>query len=224
LFWVDGGTNLAAALMLWLMLKPVNHTPPHPEAVKLSPAVPAYRDKAYMYFILITTLFAACFFQLFTNLPVFFKKEVHLSEPFIGFIMAVNGVLIALFEMVLVFKLEGRRKNIVYIVAGVLFIGFSFMMLNIPGIGPWLSFMMICLVTTGEIFALPFMNTYWISRTQPSNRGQYAALYTMAWSAAQTLGPMAGAQLAEYGGFGALWWATGGLCVLSAFAFRSLKN
>jgi predicted MFS family arabinose efflux permease len=224
LFWVDGGTNLAAALLLWLLLKPVPNSQPNPEAMKLSSAVPAYRDKAFIYFVAISTLFAACFFQLFTNLPVFFKNEVHLSESYIGFIMAANGVLIALFEMVLVFKLEGKRDNLVYMVAGVLLTGISFIMLNIPGIGPWLSFLMICMVTSGEIFALPFMNTYWISRTQPSNRGQYAALYTMAWSAAQMLGPVAGSQLAEYGGFKALWWVVGGLCFISAFAFHRLKD
>ncbi len=48
---------------------------------------------------------------------------------------------------------------------------------------------------------MPFMNTYWIARTSHGNRGQYAALYTMAWSAAQTLGLMAGVQVAQVAGF-----------------------
>jgi predicted MFS family arabinose efflux permease len=68
------------------------------------------------------------------------------------------------------------------------------------------------------------MNSYWITRTQPSNRGQYAALYTMAWSAAQTLGPMGGAQLAEHQGFAMLWWITGGLTLLASFAFYKIRK
>ena len=39
--------------------------------------------------------------------------------------------------------------------------------------------------------------------------GQYAALYTMAWSAAQTLGPMTGAQIAQHYSFNWLWWLVG---------------
>jgi hypothetical protein len=46
----------------------------------------------------------------------------------------------------------------------------------------------------------------------------------MAWSAAQTLGPMGGAQLADHGGFGLLWWVVGGVCLLAAFSFWKLHK
>ena len=70
--------------------------------------------------------------------------------------------------------------------------------------------------------SLPFMNSFWISRAQPSNRGQYAALYTMSWSAAQTLGPMGGGFLADQYGFALLWWITGGLALITALFFYKL--
>lgn len=223
LFWVDGATNIAAALLMWLVLKPVNYVPVHTAAGKASPALSAYRDKAYIAFVITTMFFAACFFQLFNNIPLYFNKEVHLSEPYIGFIMALNGVIIAVVEMVLVYKLEGKRNNLVYVRAGVFITGLSFLMLNLPGMGPVLALSMICLVTMGEIFSLPFMNTFWISRTRTTNRGQYAALYTMAWSAAQTLGPMLGAQLADAAGFNVLWWTVGGLCIITSVAYSRLR-
>jgi len=139
--------------------------------------------------------------------------------------MAANGIIIALVEMVLIYKLEGRRKNILYITIGVFMVGLSFLLLNIPGAAVTVAISMIVLVTFGEILSMPFMNSYWIARTQPSNRGQYAALYTMAWSAAQTLGPMGGAQLAEYAGFNVLWWTVGGLSIIAAlFFWRLHKN
>jgi predicted MFS family arabinose efflux permease len=223
LFWVDGFTNISAALLMWALLKPVAYKPVTAAIAGVAPALPAHRDKSYLRFVIVTTFFAACFFQLFTNLPVYFKNEVHLSEQYIGLIMAANGILIALFEMVLVYKLEGKKKSMSFIVVGVFLTGVSFLMLNLPGMGPLLAFSMIFLVTFGEIFALPFMNSYWISRTQPSNRGQYAAMYTMAWSAAQTLGPMGAAQLAQHAGFDTLWWIVGGLCILASFAYRKLN-
>ncbi len=224
LFWVDGFTNIGAAVLMWLVLKPVDHT----RAIKIKTNDPlirsAYKDKTYLSFALITMLFACCFFQLFNNLPVYFEKDLHFSKPFIGMLMASNGVIIALVEMVLIYKLEGKRKNIIYITLGVCLVGLAFLLLNLPGAAAPIACSMIILVTFGEILSMPFMNSYWIARTQPSNRGQYAALYTMAWSAAQTLGPMGGAQLADHAGFTILWWVVGCLAILTSFSFWKLHG
>lgn len=220
LFWVDGITNILAAGLMWVFVKPVNYKPSKIKTETTQKTISAYKDKTYLTFIVLVTLFASCFFQLFTNMTVHFKRDVHLSEPFIGFLMAINGIIIALVEMVLIYKLEGRRRNITYITFGVALVGLSFLLLNIPFAGKELAFTMIVLVTFGEIFSMPFMNSYWISRTQPANRGEYAALYTMAWSAAQTLGPMGGAQIAGHWGFNVLWWVVGGVCIITSFLFK----
>jgi predicted MFS family arabinose efflux permease len=222
LFWVDGATNLLAALLLWLFLKPVNYKPQKKDLSNLKLVSSAYKDKTYLFFILLTVFFASCFFQLFTNLSVYFKNDLHLSEPAIGLLLALNGIIIALVEMVLIYKLEGKKNNLVYISFGVMLVGFSFLLLTIPGIGPGMALLMIITVTMGETLSMPFMNSFWISRTHPQNRGQYAALYTMAWSAAQTLGPMTGSQLAEHHGFFWLWLSAGSVCILVAFFFRKL--
>ena len=138
--------------------------------------------------------------------------------------MSANGIIIALVEMVLVYKMENRGKNGLLISLGVALVGISFLMLTIPGIGIIMASAMIIVVTFGEIFSMPFMNTYWISRTQPSNRGEYAALYTMAWSAAQFLGPMLGAGVADKEGFTTLWWIIGGISLMTALGFYKLMT
>jgi predicted MFS family arabinose efflux permease len=102
--------------------------------------------------------------------PTFFS-ELHFSKPLIGLLLAINGIIIAVVEMVLIYKLEGRRKNLDYIFVGILMVGIAFLMLNIPGMGPLLAFSMITLLTFGEIFSMPFMNSFWINRTRPENRG-----------------------------------------------------
>jgi predicted MFS family arabinose efflux permease len=219
LFWVDGITNISAAIIMIICLKPVNYIAKNNNAAA-APAPSPWKDKKYIRFVIITILFASCFFQLFTNLPVFFKKELHLSEKFIGFIMAANGIIIAVIEMVLIYKLEGRKNILTYISLGILLVGLSFLLLNLPANAQAVAICMIVLVTFGEILSMPFMNSYWIKRTQPGNRGQYAALYTMAWSVAQTIGPMLGAKLADAAGFQWLWWCTGFLLLLTAWAFN----
>jgi len=218
LFWVDGITNILAAGLMWFFLKKVDHKKNRQHAETKEPAIPAYRDKVFVIFLVITMLFACCFFQIFTNLPVFFKKDFHLSEPFIGFLMSINGIIIVLIEMVLIYKLEGRRRSSLYITGGMILVALSYFMLHIPAPVAIVAFAMIIVITFGEIFAMPFMNSYWIKRTQTSNRGEYAALYTMAWSAAQVLGPTGGAQVAYHYGFATLWWIVGGLCLLVSVA------
>ena len=98
-------------------------------------------------------------------------------------------------------------------------------MLNIPlANGFMLAAIVILMVTIAEIVGMPFMNSYYIARTTPENRGQYAALYTMAWSCAQVIGSLSGTQIAHSFGFYYLWWILGGLCMLTAFGFNYLQT
>jgi predicted MFS family arabinose efflux permease len=224
LFYVDGITNIVAAILIWIFLKPVNFKEETQKHIGAGKSLSPYNDRIYLFFILLTMFFACCFFQIFTNLSPFFFSELHFSKPLIGYLLAVNGIIIAIVEMVLIYKLEGKRKSLEYIFIGILMVGIAFLMLNISGMGPLLAFCMITLITFGEIFSMPFMNSFWISRTRPGNRGQYAALYTMAWSAAQTLGPLGGSQLAGHFGFKWLWFSVGALCIMVALLVKRLKK
>lgn len=224
LFWVDGLTNIGAVLIMFLFLKPVGYQPIHQKSIEQTGTQSAYSDKIYLWFVLLIMLFASCFFQLFTNLSVYFNKELHFSEPVIGMLMALNGVVIVVIEMVVVYKLEGKRSNLTYILIGVALVALSFMMLGLPGLGIVMACIMILVATVGEILSMPFMNSFWISRSNAANRGQYAALYTIAWSGAQSLGPMTAAQIAEKFGFTYLWWGICFLLLLVLFGFWKLKQ
>jgi predicted MFS family arabinose efflux permease len=224
LFWVDGATNITAAILLAYFLHPSKQVRPVKKITVADPSHSPYRDKIYLWFIALTILFAGCFFQLFTNLNAYYKIELHFNEQFIGLIGALNGVMIAIIEMVLIFKLEGRRSNIYYISRGTILIGVAYVMLNIFHINHVMALLMMVVMTLGEILVLPFMNTFWTSRSADHNRGQYAGLYTIAWSIAQTAGPFLGAQLAEYAGFNVLWWVLGGASFVTAIGFIWLKR
>jgi predicted MFS family arabinose efflux permease len=224
LFYVDGITNIVAAILLFIFLKPVAHKDEPLVHEKVRKTSSPYTDRTYLFFIILTMFFAICFFQVFTNLSPFFFKELHFSKPVIGFLLAINGLIIAIVEMVLIYKLDGKRKNLDYISFGITLVGISFIMLNIPGIGPGIAFGILSLLTIGEIFSMPFMNSFWIARASPDNRGQYAALYTMAWSAAQTLGPLGGSQIAHHFGFKWLWISVGTICIVAAFLMNKLKK
>jgi len=216
LFWVDGFTNIAAAVLLYFVLAPSKNTATLQRVIpKSEPAKSVYKDHTYLFFVGLQVLFAICFFQMFTILPVYYKTQLHLSETFIGITMAFNGLLIAMTEMVIVFRLEGRRPHLHYISIGVLLVGISFAMLTAGFVNAAvLALSSMLVITIGEMLSMPFMNSYWIARTDQSNRGQYAGLFTMAWSMAQVVGPLTGGQIAENFGFRVLWWLIAGTCFI----------
>ena len=224
LFWFDGITNILAAVCMWYFLSPAKIKNTEKKPIEKQPLQSAYRDKVYVWFVLLVTLFATCFFQLFTNLPAYYRNELKFSEQFIGLIGAINGLMIAFIEMIIIFKIEGKRSSTYFIIRGVMLCGIAYLIPAIYHVSHWGAICMVVLVTCGEILSMPFMNSFWISRSSANNRGQYAALYTVAWALAQTIGPVAGAFVAQYAGYTVLWWWVGGLLLISAVGFWRLNG
>ena len=139
--------------------------------------------------------------------------------------MAVNGILIAIVEMVLVFKLEGRRPYLLLMCYASVIMGIAYLVLNLPldnGIIIALSSMLI--LTVAEMTGMPFMNSYYISLSSDQNRGQYAGMYTMAWSLAQVIGSSTGAIIAYSFGFFNLWIIVGIICFVTAAGYYLLQR
>lgn len=224
LFWIDGLTNIIAGFLLWIVLAPSSKKEEKKETEKKTIKKSAYRDAPFVGFVLFNTLFACCFFQIFTTIPVFFRQNLHLLEDEIGVIMSVNGIIIVVFEMVLIKLLEGRKELLTYIIFGTGLIALGFISLNlIPGMFS-LGIVFITLITFGEIIGMPFMSTFWVQRTTDANRGQYAGLYTMSWAVAQILGPALGALIADYYSFNVLWWIVAGTFLVAIAGFKWIQN
>jgi predicted MFS family arabinose efflux permease len=225
IFWVDGATCILAAIFLILFLK-------KPEGVHITQTQDsqsefpgsAYRDKPYLFFIIIVVVYAFCFFQMTTTMPLYYKEIAQLSEKQFGIILSINGIMIGLIEMALIYLLEGRRNGFTYISFGVILLGFSFLMLNLFPSLMWVMVLSMIILTLGEMFSLPFMNTFWIARSQQHNRGQYAGLYTMAWSAAQVLAPILGTQVVKHFGYSILWYIVCFFCLIVLFAIQLLRK
>lgn len=225
LFWVDGITNILACILLFVFLgSEKRKLPPQRQEVKVPIEQSAYRDKTYLLFIFYVTLFGMCFFQLFTTVPKYFRDNLFLSEQYIGLIMALNGLLIVCFEMVIIYSLEKKKKNMRFIVMGLVLCAFAFFSLLLPGNGKVITLSMILLITLGEIMSMPFMNSFWIMRSTSSNRGQYAALYTIAWGIGQTLGPALCAQLIEATNFSVMFLVLGITLLITSLGLSALKS
>ena len=222
LFWVDGCTNIAAAILLLKLLPYVKSGTKHIEHKKENTGKPAYRDTVYILFLVLTVLFATCFFHLFTILPVYYKTEWRFNEQFIGMLMALNGIIIVVIEMILIYKLEGKRPLTGFIQRGVILVGIGYALINVLPVAAWAAILSMTVITIGEIFSMPFMNSFWIGRTSNNNRGQYAAMYTIAWSIAQIAAPTLGSQVAANINYNVLWWIIAGICLLTGIGFMML--
>lgn len=224
LFWIDGFTNIFAAIMLYFLLKPADviekdRVNPHPSVAKNSPL----RDKKFTLFMILVLLYGLCFYQLYSTIPVYYKEVYQMSELKIGILMGLNGLIIVVIEMVLIFYLEAKNKTLLFISNGIILTSASFLVYIFMPRYAFTALVSVILVTMGEILAMPFMNNYWAGRASVQNRGQYAGYYAMAWSLSQVLGPTGGTWIASHYGFNNLWWVVAGICLFTGILFRSLK-
>jgi len=225
LFWADGVTCILAAIVLRIALPEVKTAPASPESIKQKNNTSSvWKDAVYLRFMFFVFLSALCFLQVFSMLPPFYTEEFHFSKSLAGIILALNGLIIAIFEMVLVYKLEGRRSSIQYISLGAFFIGLSYLLLNLPFAALPVAMFSMLVITIGEMFMFPFVNSFWISRSKQHNRGQYASVYSMSFASAHVLAPTFGSQVIHYAGYNVLWFVVFVLCTIAAFGFSTFKK
>jgi predicted MFS family arabinose efflux permease len=221
LFILDGLTCIGAAFMFRAMLnerkvrKPQGEETEEPSP-KTVPVRSPYRDRLYWGFMVVVLLTATTFMQLFNTLPVYLKDIVLLNEDQIGLLMGLNGLLIAITEMPLIYALENRVARLRLIRWGALLIGAAFVVFNV--LGSWLvvAIISILFITIGEMINFPFANSFAVDRSTPRNRGQYMGMFTMTFSVAHVLAPTLGMQTAQVFGFDVLWYLVGGFTVLAA--------
>lgn len=223
LFWVDGMTCVLAALCLRAALPIVRpQKKEHTGTDEKKSSV--WRDAIYLRFAFFIFIAALCFLQMFSIIPLFYKEHLHLTMPVIGLVLGMNGMIIVISEMVLVFKLEGRRPPIHYISLGTLLMGFSYFILNLPLEGLSLAICAMFILTTAEMLMFPFINNFWISRSKEHNRGQYASIYSMSFACAQVLAPGFGAQLVQHFDYSVLWYTIFAICIFTSVGFYSFKK
>jgi predicted MFS family arabinose efflux permease len=220
LFYVDGCTSIFAGLiMLTLKFKTTEIHKNHSEEAKeeISPL----KNQPFVYFILGTLLYTFCFFQLFTNVPLFYKVGLKLDEQIIGIVMSLNGLLIVMIEMVLVNNIEGKFSKKSIIVTGtLLMVLFYFLNSGMNLMNAFLiAFGGMLIITFGEILSLPFMNSYYLKFARKTNTGKYASIYMMTWSIGQILAGYIGGMIINSFGFPPLWLVCTGLSLLCAFIY-----
>ncbi len=225
LFVIDAITSVAAAGLLFMYLPKKELEQSKVTSAEIKDSSPsAYRDIPYLVFILLVALYGVCFFQLFASVPQYFDTVCHYSEDTIGLLLGLNGLLVVLIEMPLVTYLEKEKKLFRYIIIGVLCLPVSFAILKF-GEGmllPAIAYTVI--ITLSEIYAMPFMMNYSLSRPKKERQGQYSALYSIAYGISNIVAPVLGLGLANHYGFNILFYVLIGLSIVAAIGFILLSK
>ncbi|MEZ5009668.1 MAG: MFS transporter [Chitinophagales bacterium] len=228
LFWIDGITCILGALLILILLKPKEIKQKAADKLALAAervkSLPAHRDHVYMLFLLVLFLIGVVFMQLFSSLPLYYREEHLLSESTIGWLMALNGLLIFFFEMPLVSFFEGRKtRKLTILQYSIVLLGLSYLVLIFDA---WLAVIVIgvLLITIGEMLAFPFANAYAMNWAPNGRSGEYLGMFTMTFSLAHIVGPNMGVQVADRFGYDACWILMAAISIIALVLLVYLKK
>ncbi len=225
LFVVDAMTSMGAAFILYYYLpRPKDEPKSLTSTILGDRSTSAYRDYTYLLFILFVALFGICFFQLFASIPQYFNTVSHYDEGTIGLLLALNGILVVLIEMPFIAFLEKKQKIFPFIIAGVLCIPISFGILQFGHHLMISAIIYTFIITMSEIFAMPFMMNYSLSRASKERQGQYSALYSISYGLANIAAPLLGLGIASRYGFNTMFDFFIALSLLTALGFLLLSK
>jgi predicted MFS family arabinose efflux permease len=228
LFWIDGLTCIAAAFALRWLLKPVKTMVKSVGTPEIEDnAMPsAYRNTNFIAFAVFTFLGAMVFMQFIWTVPLFLQSTYHWDERVIGLVVAINGVIVFLVEMPLIFQIEGKRPALQFVQLGLILYALSYAGFMLPGISGFIAAtLFIALISFGEIMVMPFSSNYVYGMAMESSKsGDYMALYGMAYSVANILAPLVSTQIISASGYPMLWWLLIGLSAMALFGFRWLEK
>ncbi len=247
LFWVDGLTCFAAAILLYFFIKEEKTAAEKPEGTpqyksenalkseadllgndnislenaleipqnadnnliqNTQPSVEksAYKDVDYLIFTFLTFISAIVFMQLMWTVPVFFKEVYQWNEAQIGIAASLNTIIVMTVEMPLIFRIEHLRSPMWFVRLGVFCYGLAYIAFFLP---PSLAVLAVILymipISLGETFVMPFSFSWATKRAGTARQGEYMALYGMAYSVSNVLGPLVGTQVIAAYGYNVFW-------------------
>jgi predicted MFS family arabinose efflux permease len=224
LFFIDGVTCLIAGILLFFYFirrfKSAENT--NQWNITKPQGMSAFKDGYFLAFVVSVVFFCLCFMQMFTSIPVHFAQDLQHSEMTVGLLLALNGILVFIIEMPIVAKYQNhpQKMNLISIGCGLMFVSYLFLLPFNKSL--FFPVLFTFFITIAEIFAMPFMMNFVVNRPDPSRRGQYSSLYSIAFGLGFIFAPAIGLWIAEHYGFLTLFISVALLSFLPTFAFYKL--
>jgi MFS family permease len=189
LFFADGLTTVLFGVIVYLyILETRPEQAPRPDAGATAEETP-WRDRVFLQLAVTSLAFSMVLYSFFTVLPLTVTLGAGYPAAVYGALMAVNGLVIAAFEMSIVNGLRRfRRLRVAGI--GLLVTGLGFALTGF--VLHWAWFLFTILVwTAGEILTGPQQTAFVADWAPPEARGRYLSVYQATWSVSVILNPLA---------------------------------
>ena len=187
LFYADGLTTIAFGVIVYRL---IGETRPQPgPSLAVAPAVDTpWRDGVFLQLAVTSLTFSMVLYSFFTVLPLTMTVSAGYPAAVYGILMAINGVLIAAFEMSIVNALR-RYRRLRVAAGGLLLTGLGFALTGF--VMHWAWFLLTILVwTAGEILCGPQQTAFVADWAPAAARGRYLSVYQATWSVAVILNPL----------------------------------
>ena len=205
LFYIDGLTCILSILLFAIYVKE-KKLPYKLNSFKyLKEGNSILQDKPFLLHLVITLITGILFFQMFTTLSLYYKEVFNFTSVESGLFLALNGVLILLFELSIVSYVESKNINKLLMVSyGVLAMAVSYLFLLIEHSIFALIAMMV-FMTIGIMLTFPFANSFVKNRSLKKQEGKFMAAFTMSYSVAHILSTKTGMTIVTDYGYKTNW-------------------
>ena len=232
LYYVNAASYLGAMLFLGFYfrwgsnrVKPVASSPEQENETSKSKSSSPLNDRIFVLFWILTVASSVVFFQVLSTYPLFLKEHYSFNEAHIGLLLAVNTVVIVLFELVLV-QYVARFSMLRTIAWGYVLCCLGFGLLPLAVGSSFMISVGYCIFTimvwsVGEMLSIPLSFAFVAKRSNATNRGKYMGWYVTSWSLAAVLAPILGTWIYQWSPHG-LWYLIATMSVALGWGFYRL--
>lgn len=204
-FLAEGTMTLACAVLVFLRLPESRPEQASSGTAAREPAVgmgTVLRDRRYMSVVGLSFLIALIFQQSSVALPVAMGGSGFSSGDY-GMVIAVNGVLIVALQIPVTRFIEHRDPQRLLVLSALL-AGGGFGLTAFAGSIP-VYVLTVCVWTVAEIVNSPTQMGLVVRLSPTHGRGRYQGVYTLSWSVAALVAPLAGGTVIDRFGAATLW-------------------
>jgi predicted MFS family arabinose efflux permease len=180
------------------------------------------RDKTFLLVILSLTMVGMGSSLVFVLIGVYGKENFAISESQIGFLMAVNAMMVIFFQ-VLVTRITKRFSPLPVLMVGALFYAVGIGAISL-GSTAWQFAICMAVLTIGELIVSPTSTSLTANLAPLEMRGRYMSFYWLAWSISHGAGPLVGGLIYDRITPQAMWLGGALWCVLGALVFLLLTR
>lgn len=209
LFRLDAFTCVLAAGLLAMAFRPVQagRRKEGAEAAAGAPARSPWGDPFFLGLVVLFFVLATVLFQITSTYPLTLRDVYSFSEATIGVVLAINTLLVVLFEMVIVHSVrEWNQLRLAGLGCLLFCMGFGLLPFG-TGLGAPLAYVAATVVvwSFGEMLSMPISSGLVANRADERSRGRYMGLYLLAFSLAFVVAPVIGTRIYQYWGAQTLW-------------------